>query len=511
MSIRFQIAVLIASCIALPAQAQFWAPQTAGVDAAQPQPDQGPQRGKSLGGSGATGPDSIGILPERDTDFDPKTWEGTSFAEVMRLIDLLPDRIDSAAEHELTRNLLVSVATAPQGDDGGDRMLTRRVIKLSALGNVADAAALARAAPGLPSDPALAHAEVEAELLAGQIESACIDLHAFARILTDPASVNGLALCMQRAGEGDAPPMEVESLGILARIAGAPVSADPSRSPPGRLVAAAQDANLGPDQRLAAAFAAGRASAIDGASLAALFGGVPLAPEISAEPGPPTDGVLAAAVFHAIAEESDPERKLTMVEGAVLSPQGVSDKVSVALVAPLREIAANPELGSLAPRFARLFYAIGDVEAATPWAQLADQSGVGAALWPYRVLLKQADPTGIAEWEQQARLDPAKLARVLMILSAFDITVPPGRGARIQGDDLPEPILSDLLAMDQAAKDLKTGETTLRVIAILGRNGPARMHPLALRRALADLDGVHLHGESHALAFEAMTAVLLGH
>jgi hypothetical protein len=510
MRIRFPAAILIAYCVALPAQAQFWAP-TSGANPAQSQPDQGSQRGKSLGGSGATGPDSIGILPERDTDFDPKTWDGTSFAEVMRLIDLLPDRIDSAAEHELARNLLVSVATAPQGDDGGDKMLTRRVVKLSALGNVADAAALARAAPGLPSDATLAHAEIEAELLAGQVESACIDLHAFAQILTDPASANGLALCRQRAGEGDAAPMDSQSLGLLARIAGLPVSADPSRSPPGRLVAAAQDLQLGPDQRLAAAFAAGRASAIDGASLAALFQSFPLAPEISAEAGPPTDGVLAAALFHAVAVETDPERKLTLVEGALLSPQGVSDKVSVALVAPLRDIAVNPELGPLAPRFARLFYAIGDVEAATPWAQLADQSGVGAALWPYRVLLKQADPTGIAEWEQQAGLDPAKQERVLMILSAFDVTLPPGRAARIQGDDLPEPILGDLLAMDQAAKDLKTGETTLRVIAILGRNGPARMHPLALRRALADLDGVHLHSESHALAFEAITAVLLGH
>ena len=510
MRIRFQIVALVMACLALPAQAQFWAPSANG-SGAQSSQDPGSQRGKSLGGSGATGPDSIGTLPERDTDFDPKTWNGTSFGQVMRLIDLLPDRIDSAAEHELTRNLLVAVATAPQGDDGGDKMLTRRVVKLIALGNVADAAALARAAPGLPSSATLAQAEIEAELLAGQVESACIDLHAFAQILTDPISASGLALCVQHSGEGEAAPMDVESLGVLARIAGAPLSADPSRSPPARLFAAAHDANLGPDQRLAAAFAAGRASAIDGVSLAAILRTVPVNAEITSEVGPPTDGSSAAALFHAIAAESDPERKLVLVEGALLSPKGVSDKVSVALLAPLRDIAPSEALGPLAPRFARLFYTIGDVEAATPWAELADRSSLGAALWPYRVLLKQADRTGIAEWEQQAALDAPKLARVLMILSAFDVTVPPGGSARIAGDDLPEPILGDLLAMDQAAKDLKTGETTLRVIAILGQDGPARMHPLALRRALADLDGVHLHNESHALAFEAITAVLLGH
>src|ERR1700759_2780611 len=59
----------------------------------------------------------VGTLPRRDTGFDRRTWQDTSAATVRRLIERLPDRIDSAAEHRLARNLLVSITDAPQGDD----------------------------------------------------------------------------------------------------------------------------------------------------------------------------------------------------------------------------------------------------------------------------------------------------------------------------------------------------------------------------------------------------------
>ena len=124
-----------------------------------------PAPGSSLGGSGDTGTDSIGILPSRDTDFGRETWRYTAFNTVLGLMRALPDRIDSAAAHELAKNLLVSIADAPQGDDGGSRLLSIRVRKLFAMGNITDAAALARAMPGVPDDADLARTEVEAEVL----------------------------------------------------------------------------------------------------------------------------------------------------------------------------------------------------------------------------------------------------------------------------------------------------------------------------------------------------------
>ena len=485
------------------------APASTATDAEVPRSAPPPGLASSLGGSGDTGTDSIGILPARDTDFERTTWRYTSFATVLDLLGRLPDRIDSAAEHELAKNLLVSIADAPSGDDGGSRLLELRVRKLLAMGNVADAAALARAAPGLPGDADLARSEVEAELLSGQVESACIDLRSFASILTDPASQNALALCRQSAGEtseSDAPPLDVASLGAAARISGAPLTADPQTSP-ARMVAAALDAQNDPAQRLEAAFGAGRASALYGQFLAKLFAASP-AGALSTDNGAPADGAGAAALYHAIAQEGPVDQKVALAERGLLSPDGISDKIGVAMVSPLRSFQPVPELGPLAQRFAILFFTVGDTEAAAPWAELADASGSAAQLWPYRVLLKQADVVGIGDWEQASGLDAPHIARVLTVLSAFGVTAPPAATARVTGDDRPEAPFGDLLGMDKAARDLHVGETVLRALGVLGREGPARANPLTLRRALADLDQVSLHSEAHALAFEAITAAL---
>jgi hypothetical protein len=97
-----------------------------------------------------------------------------------------------------------------------------------------------------------------------------------------------------------------------------------------------------------------------------------------------------------------------------------------------------------------------------------------------------------------------------MILSAFGVTTPPSASTRVAGDRQPEPPFTDLIAIDGAAKYGHVGETTLRALALLGRDGPAHAHPLALKRALADLDTALLHGEARTLAFEAITAALRG-
>lgn len=468
-----------------------------------------PEPGSSLGGSGETGTDSVGILPARDTDFDRNTWRYTSFGTVVSLMQALPDRIDSAAEHELAKNLLVSIADAPQGDDRSGRLLTLRVRKLFSMGNVTDAAALARAAPGMPTDPELARIEVQAELMAGQIESACIDLRAFGSLLTDPASLNAMTLCQQRSGEvaADSAPMETGSLGAAARIIGVPLSIDLRTATPPNLVAVAIDPAASPEAKLEAAFGAGRASAIYGEFLANVLAGSP-AGGLPADTGAPADGASAAALYQAIAQEGAVDQRVGLAERGLLSADSIADKVGVAMVAPLRKFEPVPELGTVAVRMAILFYTLGDIEAATPWAQLADSGGSGALLWPYRVLIKQAGPGGIGDWEQASGLDPAYQARVLTILSAFNAARPPKGSARVAGDDRAEAAFGDLLAIDKSAKDLHVGETVLRALTIMGRGGPANLHPLALRRVLADLDQVSLHSEAHALAFEAITAAL---
>lgn len=498
------------------AGAQFWAkaeqgakePNRAYSDAGEPRSSAPTGPAASLGGSGATGPNSVGILPERDTDFDRKTWADTRFNLVVQLLERLPERIDSAAEHELARNLLVSIADAPPGDDGGSAILRLRVRKLLALGNIEDAAALARAAPDLTQDPELAREEIEAELLAGQIETACIDLRAFAGILTDASSAVALALCRQRDGEAVGEPItaDVASLGPAARIAGVPLSLDPTNASPAQLVAVARDPHSPPEIRVEAAYGAGRASALLGERVAQIFRSAPATAAATPDGPPPSDGATAAALFRGAESEDAVPVKLGLAERALLSPVGVADKIGVAMASTLRSLQPVTELSSVAPRMAALFLTVADSESAAPWIDLASQSGSGAALWPYTVLLKNPDSDGQAGWEAQAGLEPPDRARILVILSAFGAARAPADPAT--GSDLPEPPLADLLAMDRAAKASHVGETVLRALALLGREGPAKAHPLTLARVLADLDLVRLHNQARALAFEAITATL---
>ena len=455
----------------------------------------------AAGCQGPAGPDSrshlwVGTLPMRDTGFDRRTWQDTSVGVVRPLMEQLPDRIPSAAEHRLARNLLVSIADAPQGDEGGDALLTRRVEVLMRLGNVGDAAALARAARNPPRDEAGARREAEAELLAGNVEMACIELRALAARSPTQWSQDGLALCKAHAGEPGAAPSGTARSGALARIAGAALPDDPgSGDRIAYLTAVAGDPKVPAARRLEAGFTAARASALSGDAYAKILRSAPVRGQAPPGETPPATGGQAAALFQAIERSADPSRKLDLAERGLLSPDGTVDGVSAALVEPLRTVRPDPALAGLAARFALCFYAVGDVKAATPWADMVKRSGSDSAIWPYRALLKPAAAGDLAEWEKRTHLDPDRRERIVAILSAFGVAPADDSG--------------DMQDIDKAAMQLHVGETTLRALVILGSAGPAGASPRALHHVLKSLDRVALHDEAHALAFEAIAAIVL--
>src|SRR5579883_266702 len=311
-----------------------------------------------------------GIAQRLETDFDRRTWNGTSVRLVGQLLEDIPDRIDSAAEHRLARNILVTMADAPPDAPDSSAFIALRTAKLMAMGNFADAAALGRQAPDLPRDAEEAERAAEAELLAGETEMACIDYRALAQRSSGRRIGQAVALCAARAGEpGAAPPGN--NAGVLVRIAGQPLPATLPDASIAELAAIGLDPKLPPARRLEAAFEAGRASAVDGAALAKILQSAPA--HGRAQPQPPTSGVDAAVLFHAI-EQAAPARKLALAEGGILSPAGGIDQVSVALAVPLRAVKPGPGSASLSARFARLLYAVGDIDAARPWAELATRS-----------------------------------------------------------------------------------------------------------------------------------------
>ncbi len=454
----------------------------------------------------------IGTLPRRDTDFDRRTWQDTSVNVVRQLMERLPDRIESASEHRLARNLLISIADAPHGDEGSGEFLALRVDELMRLGNLGDAAALARAAPDPPRDEAGAQREIEAELLAGNVEMACIDLRALAARSSTPWVEDGLALCKARAGEpGITPPPDPDELGALARIGGAPLPADPLPGDPtgtriAYLVAVGNDPKVSSARRLEAAFAAARASAFGGEAYAKILRSAPVRGQAVSSEKPPASGEQAAFLFQAIERAADPRQKLALARRGLLSPDGAVDGVSTAMAEPLRTVKPEPALAPLAAHFAAYFYAVGDVKAATPWADLADRPGLDTVVWPYRALLKAPSPGELAEWEKRAHLDPGRLERIVAILSAFGVGSP--ERFSVTDPASSEPGQDDVQEIDRAAMQLHVGETTLRALVILGGGGPAGASPQTLHQVLGALDRVSLHNEARALAFEAITATL---
>jgi hypothetical protein len=459
----------------------------------------------------------LGTLPRRDTDFDRRAWQGTSANDVRQLMERLPDRIASASEHKLARNLLISIADAPQGDEDSSAFLALRVDELMRLGDVSDAAALARAGRNPPRDEASAQREIEAELLAGNVETACIDIRALAARSSTRWGEDGLALCKARAGEpGATSPPDTDKLGALARIGGAPLPADPpsptgpSGEPGGRiayLAAVGNDPKVPRTRRLEAAFTAARASALGGDAYAKILRSAPVHGQAALKGEPPASGEQAASLFQAIDRSADPKQKLALAEQGLLSPDGAVDGVSAAMAVPLRAVKPDPALSALAARFAAIFYAVGDLKTAAPWADLARRSGSDAMVWPYRALLKPPGPGELAAWEKRAHLDPGRLERIAAILSAFGVG-PPEHPGEVTGQASSELGREDLQEIDRAATQLHVGETTLRALVILGGEGPAGASPQSLHGVLEALDRVALHDEARALAFEAITAVV---
>jgi hypothetical protein len=444
----------------------------------------------------------IGTLPRRDTGFDQRTWQDTSVTVVRQLMERLPDRIESPAQHRLARNLLISIADAPQGGADSGELLALRVDALMRLGNVSDAAALARAGRNPPRDEASAEREIEAELLAGNVEMACIDLHALATKSSIRWVEDGLALCKARSGEpGGSLPPDTNGLGALARIGGAPLPADPSSGEPpdtriAYLAAVGSDPKVPTARRLDAAFAAARAGALAGDAYAKILRSAPVRGQALASAGPPATGEQAASLFQAIERSAEPQRKLALAEQALLSADGTVDGVSTAMAVPLLTVKPEP---TLAARFAAYFYAVGDIKAATPWADLAKRSD---AVWPYRAVLNPVASGELAAWEKQARLGPGRQERIVAIVSAFSEA----------GDyTASEPSRDDLRELDKAAAQQHVGETTLRALVILGRDGPAGASSETLQYVLRALNRVSLHDEARALAFEAIAATILAH
>lgn len=235
-------------------------------------------------------------------------------------------------------------------------------------------------------------------------------------------------------------------------------------------------------------------------------------------------GVEARALYYQVLRKPNgQQQELLTAELALDSAEADGVYVGMAeLVLP--ELVADPEdsgLAWLAAMLGRANYVLGRYESATAWLLLARREAPVSAqaaaaslrLWPYARLAGTTmftNEAGVDGW-RYAQNDPgsaevAEQAGFLQVLfqalGEADALAwaEPAEEAKAAGE---APNAAVLIALEEASRAGRLGETVLRVLVLLGEGNPAEADPQALGAALSALMQVGLPLEARALAIEA--------
>ncbi|CBS88114.1 hypothetical protein [Azospirillum lipoferum] len=522
---------------------------------------------------GAPDPDGAGTLSGlQGLGADP--WRGIGRAELLPLIAALPVDTPSPAVKALERRLLLS-AGSPAVADGEvpppRRFGALRIEKLARIGDPAGAADLAALLPAaLAADEAAAKALTDAELVRGGLDCTRalargksfasaywtrLALFCHARVGNRAGTDEALAslrsggarrsdpfLMVADALAGAAPPParslilqgDPDGLALtLAAMRTARIGVPPDRLPLDNLpalAAIATNPSTDPATRAAAGERAAASLFLDARQLLDLYVQVP----------PSGDELLRvrdiarrdrgartrALVHQAMAAAMDGQRRIALASLAVelVDPRLRAGPVGGAAAGLLDTVSPSGDAAALAPAAARLYYALGRLDQARRWHDLALRSGRSADtawLWPLAVVATgrgAEDPRALAAWLEEVLRGadtPARsrIAGQLALLQATGVMVPDeawmqatdGAGPPSGSDAGVDPTLWQRLG--DAAGGGRVGETVVAALLLLGEAGPAGLPPVVTARVAANLKAVGLEPDARALAREAMAAI----
>ena len=122
----------------------------------------------------APDPDGFGALGESQGGLGKGMWHGTQAATVRKILPALPAASGSRSMQLLTRRMLLSSATPPEGNRGlTPSLMELRAERLYAMGALDGLAQLLKASPSSLASPGLARIEIDTWLLAGEVKTAC--------------------------------------------------------------------------------------------------------------------------------------------------------------------------------------------------------------------------------------------------------------------------------------------------------------------------------------------------
>jgi hypothetical protein len=495
-----------------------------------------------------------GVLTEADRPLPANLWQGTSRPLV---VTLLPQLAPTASPEwqDLSRRLLLSSATAPQGQDPPDRpsLAALRVERLEALGEIVGAlAVLDTLPPTMRGGDDLDRDHVELSFAMNDAAGGCRDvkesiarhqgvwwdraLIACQALAGDQAKAAlGLALLREQKAPADPTfdalidavggrPTKLEKLPDPSPIRVALVAAAKLPLPADAVAAAdlpalrawAGNDAVPPLQRLAAAERAALLGALAPKALAELYAKVEFKPE-----------EIGAAIKQSKAPETPRDRALLFAVARTDPAVTVRAKALGALLADSRkrggfvtmarvttpllaDLSPGPELASLAPDAARAFYAAGQPEPAAAWLAVADPKAASTLPLVARIAQGDAGPARDVDalkamLSALAKREPEKATLAVTLLGAFadpaaqDIVLANSYAGKSANATL-------MLNLVQAAAAKRVGETVLMALIVARSDNRLTADPLALAQAVGGLRAVGLEADARALALEAALA-----
>lgn len=513
--------------------------------------------------------ESAGVLDPAAGGLGADLWRDLSRNRLAGLIVQLPDHSSSPALRDLARRALLTRAVAPPGDVVGRNLVTLRLDRLLAMGDLPGFRALALAIPPKLPGTGLAEVEIQGLFLAGDNDAACAAVRRHLEEGETPVLQLGLVVCQALAGDHDQadvglalmrdqgariPPPLIDLLQVLrgthraavtsmpdpdgmqlALLAAAkrPVPGDAVKTNNGAVLRAIAFAPFATDEvRVAAAERAGALGAVAPAELADIYGKVKF-PRFNAN-------ALAAArqsytalnraqLYQAVRAEPAPDKRALMIQQALALARDKDDYGPMARVfAPM--VAALPPDATLlffAGDAARLLYVAGDPDHAVAWYRLLrdtrDSSEAAIRLWPIAHLGSAGtdavawDPALLENWKLIAERDLGaeaardKLLRYYALLTGLGETQDRSdQWMRLIGSDAVARINavtpSEHDALRLAAQANRRGEAVLLAVATVGQAPLKEIGLHGLRHVVASLRAVGLEREARAVALEAALA-----
>jgi hypothetical protein len=557
--------------IGQPGMGQPGGVQTAPLASPQPSTELAPPNGKSpefvIQPLSAPDPSTAGLLDDTNGGLGADMWQGTSRAQAVQSIGILPAPVSASALRDLQRRLLLTTAQPPAGSGGTPSLLGLRVEQLYRLGQIAAAEQLGTPQPPDLKDPIFRQMPFEVALLKNELARAC-DLAAAAlredaspywqkaavlcRYSAKDIAGGDLALSLWRDGGGGEDPAfnalaaalrgdaraKVETLGgasplhfAMLRTAGRPLPKDTlDVAPPALLVALAAYDKADAELRLNAAERAVRYGALPAELLAEAYAAAEI-PEAqraaltAAIAGGKDKSARAAAYLYQPARAAgDAKTRAELVRRAydLAMARDLLLPTAAAYKPLLNNLVPNEASIAAAPAVIRMALAAGETGTARLWRNILmalpperDNAGeIAAEAWPLLLIAGEDGDWRDSRYEawlaahkdMPAAQRNARAALLLSLAEGAGIAVPTERWDSLLNAAVTGgrvPPVAVWRNLLRASEAKAKGETVALALALLGPNGGLDADGQSLATALGALRNVGLAAEARQIALEA--------